>query len=172
MRDVLNYSQIVRADFPLERIQTGALLRDILETYPQFQPPKAEISLKGTFPCAWANEAMLTQCISNLLGNAVKFVDPGITPQVSVWSENSGKALRICFRDNGIGIEKEAHEKIFLLFQRLSKSYEGTGIGLAIVAKSAQRMGGRVGLESELGKGSMFWLELASANEERLTQVG
>jgi PAS domain S-box-containing protein len=172
IQDVLSYSQVVRSEFPLERIEVGTLFREILESYPQFEPPKAEIHLDGAFPIVWGNEAALTQCISNLLGNAVKFVDPGVTPKVRVWSEAHSKEVRLFFKDNGIGIEKHAHEKIFQMFQRLTKSYEGTGIGLAIVQKTIRRMGGRVGLESEPGKGSTFWLELKLANEQEALSPG
>jgi len=66
----------------------------------------------------------------------------------------------VCVQNNGIGIPKEAHERVFAIFQRLSRSYEGTGIGLAIVKKAAERMGGRVGLTSEPCQWSTFWLEL------------
>ncbi|MGH7971449.1 MAG: ATP-binding protein, partial [Limisphaerales bacterium] len=71
--------------------------------------------------------------------------------------------VRLFFQDNGIGIENSAHEKIFHIFQRLDTKYEGTGIGLAIVQKAAARMGGHVGMESEPGRGSTFWLELHAA---------
>jgi signal transduction histidine kinase len=106
----------------------------------------------------------LTQCISNLLSNAVKFVEPGVTPRVRVWAEARGQHVRLLFQDNGIGIEKNAHDKIFQMFQRLSKRYEGTGIGLTIVKKAIEKMDGRVGLRSEPGKGSAFWLELPRAD--------
>ena len=70
---------------------------------------------------------------------------------------------RFWFEDNGVGIPKKAHEKIFGVFERLNQNYEGTGIGLAIVRKAAERMGGKVGVESEPGQGSRFWLELLAA---------
>jgi signal transduction histidine kinase len=109
------------------------------------------------------NEAALTQCISNLLSNAAKFVAPGVQPRIRVWSETETDRARLFFQDNGIGIEKEAHEKIFAIFQRVSRNYEGTGIGLAIVKKTIERMGGKVGLESQPGRGSTFWLEFTLA---------
>ncbi len=82
---------------------------------------------------------------------------------VRVWTEARDGRVRLFLQDNGIGIEPESHEKIFGIFQRLNKEYEGTGIGLAIVKKAAERMGGQVGLQSEPGKGSTFWLELQQA---------
>ena len=165
IQDVLNYSRVARAELPLERIDTEKLLRDILESYPMFHAPAADIQLEGTFPLVLGNQAVLTQCISNLLGNAVKFVASGVTPRVRVWAETvgDGKMVRLFFKDNGLGIDKEAQEMIFGIFQRVSQSYEGTGIGLAIVKKGVERMGGAVGLESGLAQGSTFWLELNRA---------
>lgn len=78
--DALDYSKVVRQDMPLEAVDTGALLRGIIESYLQFQPPHAEIKIEGPLPVVLANEAGLTQCFSNLLGNAVKFVEPGVAP--------------------------------------------------------------------------------------------
>jgi signal transduction histidine kinase len=71
---------------------------------------------------------------------------------------------RIWFEDKGIGIEKEYHDKIWQMFQQLNKSYEGTGIGLALVRKVVDRMEGKVGVESEPGQGSRFWVELKGAD--------
>jgi signal transduction histidine kinase len=95
----------------------------------------------------------------------VKFVAPGVTPRVRVRAEtvDDGKMVRLFFKDNGLDIDKEAQEMIFGIFQRVSQSYEGTGIGLAIVKKGVERMGGAVGLESGLAQGSTFWLELNGA---------
>jgi signal transduction histidine kinase len=72
--------------------------------------------------------------------------------------------VRIWFEDKGIGIEKQYHDKIWQMFQQLNKDYEGTGIGLALVRKVVDRMGGKVGVESEPGHGSRFWIELKPAN--------
>jgi signal transduction histidine kinase len=83
-----------------------------------------------------------------------------------VYSEANNGRVRLCFEDNGIGIEKEAQRRLFEMFQRMhtGTEYEGTGIGLAIVRKSAERMGGKVGVESEVGRGSRFWVELAGVD--------
>jgi signal transduction histidine kinase len=162
IQDVLTYSRVARTELPLQSVELGPLLRDIVDTYPMFQSPSAKIDIEGEFPTVYAIPAVLTQCISNLLGNAVKFMEPGVVPHIRIWLEDPGPEQRykLHIKDNGLGIEKEEHEKIWGIFQRVSKSYEGTGIGLSIVKKGAERMGGAVGLESAPGKGSTFWLEL------------
>ena len=144
----------------MQPIDAAALLRGMVESYPQFQPPKAEVQIEGNIPTVLGNEAGLTQCFSNLLNNAVKFIHPDQVPKVRVWGENRGDYVRLWFEDNGIGIAKDHQDQIFVMFQPLSKSYEGTGIGLALVRKVVKRMKGKVGVESEEGKGSRFWLEL------------
>ena len=108
---------------------------------------------------------IIEQVLANLLGNALKFVAPGIPPRVEIWTEPSEQMVRLCVRDNGIGMKADHVKKIFQPFVRLVNGieYPGTGIGLAIVRRGAERMGGRVGVTSELGKGSCFWIDLPSA---------
>ena len=164
IQDGLSYSRIMRGDLALVPVDVAALVRGIVHTYPAFQPPHAEIELQENIPYVNGNESALTQCVSNLLGNAVKFVAPGVIPRVRIWAETRDGRVRLFFKDNGIGIEMEAHEKIFRIFERLDRAYEGTGIGLAIVKKAAERMGGSVGIESAPGQGSTFWLDLAGTD--------
>lgn len=102
----------------------------------------------------------MTQCLTNLLDNAVKFVPAGITPRVRIYTHEAGSRVRLVVEDNGIGIPLTAQPRVFELFQRAHNGYEGHGIGLAIVRRAAERMGGSVGLESEPSKGSKFWVEL------------
>ena len=71
--------------------------------------------------------------------------------------------VRIWFEDKGIGMSEENQKRLFIMFQRFDTNYEGTGIGLALVHKAAERMGGTVGVQSKLGEGSRFWLELQKA---------
>jgi signal transduction histidine kinase len=141
-------------------------------------------------PAVRANTAVLNQILSNLLSNALKFVAPDTTPRLRISAEETttrienplsrangtpsldvklsaldGKFVRLWIEDNGIGIQPEYHERIFRMFERLhgADSYPGTGIGLAIVRKGVERMGGRVGVESAPGTGSRFWVELPAA---------
>ena len=83
-------------------------------------------------------------------------------PRVEVWTERQASRVRIHVQDNGIGIDPAHHQKIYGIFERVGnvKEHDGTGIGLAIVARAVQRMGGHCGVDSKLGAGSRFWIEL------------
>jgi signal transduction histidine kinase len=112
-----------------------------------------------------ANEITLGQCLANLLSNALKFVGPGVRPNVRFWADKRGDYFRLWVEDNGLGIPTDQHERVFRVFERLHGArYPGTGIGLSIVRKGIERMGGKVGLESKPGTGTRFWVELPKAN--------
>jgi signal transduction histidine kinase len=163
IRDVLAYSRVLRTELKLHPMDLPALIEGIVQSYPNLQPDKAEVRIEGEFCTVLGNEAALTQCVSNLLTNAAKFVAPGTFPRITIRAELKGERVRIWFEDNGIGIEAQYKDRIFNLFQRLNKEYDGTGLGLSIVRKAVERMGGAVGVESERGLGSRFWLELQCA---------
>jgi signal transduction histidine kinase len=167
IQDVLNYSRVVRIDLPLTPVNTEKLLEEIIESYPNLHRDKIEIV--KPLPVIEANSAALTQVFSNLLGNAFKFVRPDVEPRVKIWAERISQnpsTVRFWFEDNGIGMAPESSQRIFQIFQRLNitENYEGTGIGLAIVRKAVERMRGQVGVNSELGKGSRFWVELNASD--------
>jgi signal transduction histidine kinase len=170
--DSLNYSKTVRQELPTEPVDLGDLLSNLIETYPNLQPDKADIQLESNLPIVFGNAAGLTQCFANLLGNAVKFGKAGVKPRIRVWaepvprpaaSENRPPLIRVWIEDNGIGIPSHSLERVFGMFQRATKDHEGTGIGLAIVRKVVERMGGRAGVESVEGEGSRFWVDLHSS---------
>jgi PAS domain S-box-containing protein len=165
IQDILRFSRIARADLQREPVNVDELLRSILESYPQFEAARDCIEVSGALPIVLGNEAALTQCISNLLGNAIKFVAPGFKPNIVINAEVNDGAVKLFFKDNGIGIDPEDHERVFGIFQQLDKGFEGTGIGLAIVKKAVERMGGSVGILSKAGQGSTFWIQLASPPE-------
>ncbi len=163
IQDVLSYTRILHGTLPVESVNLDRLVRDMMESFPNGQPIKPDFQIKGRLPYVIGNEALLAQCVSNLLSNGVKFVAPGIAPQVEVSAETVGAAsIRVWFKDNGIGIAPENHQRIFRLFERIhpATQYEGTGIGLTIVRKATERMGAQVGFDSALGQGSNFWIQL------------
>jgi signal transduction histidine kinase len=167
IQDVLLYSRAARAEVRLSDVDTEKLIHEIVHQYPGLQEPKAEVRISQPLAPVVAHEASLTQCISNLLSNAVKFVPPGRKPLVSVRTQQHNGTVRLWIEDNGIGIAPKNQERIFNIFERVHSpsQYEGTGIGLAIVKKTVERMGGRVGLESDLGRGTKFWIDLPSPHK-------
>jgi PAS domain S-box-containing protein len=165
IRNVLAFARLSHDASELDQVDIDALARQILVERPEFHAPDAEVTIEGTLPAVLGHEAPLTQVITNLLDNAVKFVAQGVTPRVILRGERRGDRVRIAVSDNGIGIDESGQAKLFELFQRAATAerYQGTGIGLAIVRKAVERMHGTFGLESEVGKGSAFWFELGAA---------
>jgi signal transduction histidine kinase len=162
IQDALTYSRVSKSELKLTSINIAPIINGIIEQYPALHPDRADIITRMPLLNVLGHEASLTQCLSNVLANAVKFVVPGKRPRIVLWTEPRGDDVRICIQDNGIGVAPEDQERIFGMFARVhsEKEYEGTGIGLAIVRKAVERMGGSLGIESDIGKGSVFWLQL------------
>ena len=162
INDVLTYSRLARTDVRFDPVDLDRTMREVMFQYPALHPSKARVEIQAPLGAVLGHEALIVQALSNLMINAVKFVAPGVFPVVRVWSERREESLRVWIADNGIGIAPHNFSRVFGIFQRLNAAseYEGTGIGLSIVRKAIERLGGSVGLESEEGKGSRFWLEL------------
>ncbi|MGZ8920650.1 MAG: PAS domain S-box protein [Limisphaerales bacterium] len=165
IQDVLAYSKVAKGDIALHPVDLEHLLDDIVTSHPEFQEPRARLVVDRPLPMIRGHEAYLTQCVTNLLGNAVKFVPEGKTPTIRIRAEDLGQKVRISFEDNGIGIDPEHFPRIFEIFGQVhaDKKFGGTGIGLAIVRKAVHRMNGDVGVESQPGNGSRFWILLEKA---------
>ncbi|MDB6053388.1 MAG: putative two-component sensor histidine kinase protein [Verrucomicrobiales bacterium] len=166
IRDVLAYSQVAKAEIKLSPIRLAPLVADILDEQFGSERAKGWITVGGLHAVC-GHDAYLTQCISNLIGNALKFVAPGNEPKVRIWSECLDGQVKVLISDEGVGILAEHHDRIFKIFGRVypEKQYSGTGIGLAIVNKAVARMGGKLGYNSEPGMGTTFWFTLPSGGE-------
>lgn len=164
--DLLAYSRLSRAEIPLKTVDLGHVISQVCEDMAFFvNESKAEIKVEPIHFKVVAHEATLQTAIANLISNALKFKKTGQVPRIEIRAEKSGESIRLWIIDHGIGIAPEFFEKIFEVFQRLHKvdEYTGTGVGLAIVKKALERMGGRVGLASTESDGARFWIELKEA---------
>jgi PAS domain S-box-containing protein len=190
LQDLLEYSRVARASMPPTSVNLDGVVGEIVTLRErEIQETKANIEVKAPLGEVTAHLPTVQQILANLIDNALKFVGKDRAPHLQIWTEEVNRdgspavkpqngaaagnpaasegqrSVRIWVEDNGIGIEKEFHEKIFGLFERLhpSHTFPGTGLGLAIVRKGVERMGGRVGLESQPERGSRFWVELPAA---------
>jgi len=162
--DLLTYSRLTRSQVHLEPLNTDSLVVGVLEQHRDvLRERKANIRVEENLPPVLGNYEMLNHALSNLVTNTITFVAPGVQPRVRIWAETRGERVRLWVEDNGIGIPPEYHERVFGIFQRLNPSdvFPGTGIGLSIARAAVSRMGGQVGVESHVGQGSRFWIELA-----------
>lgn len=163
VQDVLGFTRLSRAEIQVGAVDVDALVRGILHERPELGEDRATVKIESPLAQVRGHEASLTQCLANFLDNAVKFVARDVRPLVRVHTEMVGGRIRIHITDNGIGIDEAGQQRLFEMFERLSPDYQGTGVGLAIVRRAAQRMNGTVGVRSTPGLGSDFWVELPRA---------
>jgi len=169
IRDLLAYSKMTRSDIKVGPVELDRAVRSALDQVEgDARARGARVVVEDRMPRVLGHEATLTQVMMNLIANGIKFVPAGRTPEVRVRTEPRDRLVRLWIMDNGIGIPPEYHERIFRVFERLHRTeeYPGTGIGLAIVRKGVERMGGRVGLESEPDRGTSFWIDLPRAEDQ------
>jgi signal transduction histidine kinase len=166
IQDLLAYSRLGRQTVSLHPLNLDSLLQDVLS---QLEGALAEagarVELAADLPGVRAHAPILTQALVNLVGNAARFVAPGVRPEIRIWAEARPGWVRLWVSDNGIGIAPEHQGRIFEVFERLHgiETYPGTGIGLAIVRRAAARLGGSCGVQSQPGQGSQFWIDLEAA---------
>lgn len=165
LSDLLEYSKITQAELRLERVSLEQAAGEALQLL-DVADETAVLSIDHPLPDVIGHPATVALVISNFLSNALKFVPDGRRPRVRLVAEPRQGAVRVVVEDNGIGISAEDAKRLFAVFERLhgKNAYPGTGLGLAIVKKATERMGGRVGVESQPGKGSRFWFELPAAS--------
>ncbi|MEW6658941.1 MAG: PAS domain-containing protein [Thermodesulfobacteriota bacterium] len=161
--DLLAYSRLGRYALKLRALDLGKVLNQAIDNLAdRVAATGAIINLPGDWPLVFGDQTLLQQIFTNLLDNALTYHQPGVVPELRVtWTLENGQII-LAVADNGIGIPPEYQEKIFNVFQRLhsDEDYPGTGIGLAIVKKATEMLGGRIWVESAVGQGSTFLVKL------------
>jgi light-regulated signal transduction histidine kinase (bacteriophytochrome) len=158
INDLLAYSRVGTRGKPFGPVDGTAVVLSAQEALVTSIAESGAVVTHDALPVILGDATQLTQLFQNLFGNAIKFHRPGEAPRIHVGAARQDGAWKFSVRDNGIGIQAEYFERIFVIFQRLHgrDEYPGTGIGLAICKKIVERHGGRIWLESEPGKGSTF----------------
>jgi signal transduction histidine kinase len=159
---LLEFSRVGRVDEPFAAVDTSAALdQALLNLRSALDESRAAVT-RGPLPTVTGNAGRLAQVFQNLIGNAIKFRRPGVTPEVHVSSIPHREGWLFAVRDNGIGIDPQCVDRIFVIFQRLHTraEYPGTGIGLSICKKVVERHGGRIWVESQPGAGATFQFTL------------
>lgn len=158
--DMLTFSRIGRTELQFKRMSCAEIINPILEYYaPEIEKRKVSVILQE-LPEINGDPALMQSLFANLISNAFKYSRNAEQPEIVIGYDKNKKAIFV--KDNGVGFEMKYHDKVFQVFQRLHlpEEYEGTGIGLAIVKRIAERHHGRVWAESELGKGAAFYMDL------------
>ena len=161
--DLLAYSRLERRELKPDRIQLAPIINSLVEEKKREtveHPIDFDVDVNGA--TVLADASGLAQSVRNYLDNAIKFTGKVAEPRIEVGAKDSGEHCLLWVRDNGIGFDMKYHDRIFDIFQRLNvaEDYPGTGIGLAIVRKAMERMGGRAWAKSEPGHGATFYLEI------------
>jgi len=161
LEDLLDYSRVSRRPQPFEPINCTTILKDVLTDLAVTMQESSAVVTANSLPTVLGDRTQLRQVLQNLISNAIKFrrEEP---PVVHISAEPQEDFWLFTVRDNGIGIDPQFAERIFVLFQRLHsrQEYPGTGIGLAICKKIVERHAGRIWVESHLGEGSTFYFTL------------
>ncbi len=167
INDLLTYSRVGRLGRPLTPTDCAEIFETTLLNLRSAIEEASAVVTAGPLPVVMADATQLVRLFQNLIGNAIKF--RGDSPvRVHVAAEHQGGMWLFSIQDNGIGIEPQYLERIFLIFQRLHNrhDYPGTGIGLAIAKKIVERHGGRIWVESERGRGSTFYFTLPAGGSD------
>ena len=161
--DLLNYSRVGSKGKPFGDVDLNAVLDRALSNLEAVIEESGAIVTSDPLPEVSGDETELTQLFQNLIGNAVKYRSER-RPEIHVSAERDGHQWVFAVRDNGIGIEREYWDRLFVIFQRLHtrKKYAGTGIGLAVCKRIVKRHCGKIWLDSQPGQGSTFFFTLGN----------
>lgn len=163
--DLLNYSRTNR-EWTIEQVDIAAIIRDVLKNLAASIQDSGAMIHVDQMPQLPADPDQMLRLFQNLIGNAIKFRKEATSPVINISARRDDAHWLFSVQDNGIGIDRQYAEKIFVVFKKLHNNarFEGTGIGLAIAKKIVERHGGKIWFESEPGKGTTFYFTLQPAN--------
>jgi light-regulated signal transduction histidine kinase (bacteriophytochrome) len=165
--DLLEFSRVGRIEEEPEIIDLNQLVAEVCTLQSKrLREKNAEVNFSD-LPEIQGYRTPLIQVFQNLISNAVKYSKESIAPVVNITSRESAAYWEFSVQDNGIGMEADHFDKIFVIFQRLhtKDKFSGSGIGLAIVKKIIENLGGKIWVESELGNGTTFFFTLKKSSE-------
>jgi signal transduction histidine kinase len=156
---ILRYSQVTIGSYEFEPVPLAAIVEEAVRHHEsEIQATGAVLNIQANPPVVYGHRTLLLQIFSNLIGNALKFVPEGRTPEVQISFEGRGQEACVVVRDNGIGVAQKDLDRMFNVFERLEsgRKAQGTGVGLAIVKRSVERLGGKIEVNSVVGQGTTF----------------
>lgn len=168
--DLLDFSRIGRADDAYEQVDIGKIIADILALYrKKIEDKKASITITN-MPVIQTLKVPIRQVFQNLISNSLKYQKTGESASVTISCESNNAFWEFAVKDNGIGIDPDYFEKIFIIFQRLHNKdeFSGTGMGLAVTKKIIENLGGRIWVESVEGEGSTFYFTILKVKNHEI----
>ncbi len=171
IEDLLRYSRVSTQGRPLAAVDLGQVANDVTEDLEEVMRQSGAVVRLGQLPTISADPIQMRQLLQNLISNAIKFRREGVAPEVDVSASLDGGWVKLVVSDNGIGFDPQYARRIFRIFERLHGrgTYPGTGIGLALCRKIAERHGGTVVAQSVVGQGSVFTVTLHARPPEAVT---
>ncbi|MGE5432061.1 MAG: CHASE domain-containing protein [Syntrophomonadaceae bacterium] len=165
IHDLLEYSRVATRGKPFAPVDSNEIIRTVLNNLQISIKKNNAVITFDSMPRVMGDDIQLMQLFQNLISNAMKFKSSEV-PEIKIKAEDKGCEWLFSVQDNGIGIDPQFKERIFVIFQRLHEreAYPGTGIGLAVCKKIVERHGGRIWVDSDPGKGSTFLFTIPKRN--------
>ena len=174
LNDLLQYSRLNKNQKDVKSINLNNVLAIVNHNLQLLIKETNTLIIADPLPIVTASVSEMSQLFQNLIANSIKFRQKEIDPKIEISVMDEEGAYVFCFKDNGIGIEKEYQERVFNVFEKLHnhQEYEGSGIGLSTCRKIVQNLGGKIWIESVLGHGTAFYFTIAKEKSNKVqTQV-
>ena len=156
INDLLAYSRVTSKGQPLQPVALDEVLAGVLVDLDLLIRETGATIHREPLPTVAADRSQVRQVFQNLISNSLSYRRPDVAPEVAVSCRQVGDVWEVAVRDNGVGIDPRHHERVFVIFQRLDRTRDGTGVGLALCRRIVERHGGRIWVESAAGAGSTF----------------